>query len=347
MLKSRKNRVAGLLILSIALSLLLSGCSLGKSTPETAWLVVATSQEMLDSGVTEAVTAEFEATYHARIKWLAVSSCTALNYISQDSRIDVLLVSSGAELERSLEPNHDFCKTTASPLLTNSNNGLAPAAPTLPPFDAPYLTATPVGTFNAVLPTPTALDVKYLLAERQTIFWEPLVLVGPPNDPLHLANTATISKAFKTIAEQQASFLVAGQEPSLLDLEEVWWNQVGYSDRAARGKNYQIFDGTYPATLALADKNKAYTVVPLNVFLTSHQSDKSEIIFSKDVSMFLPYETLIHNSTRCGDCDLLLARQFVNYLLESPTQAKILSLGKSSFKQAFFLQPDYRVYRPR
>ena len=334
----------------VVISLLLSGCALDKNAQDTRWLVVATSQEIADSGLPAAITPAFETAQQVRVKWLTVSSCQALNYISRDSRIDVLLVSSGDQLDKAVGLDYDFCKPTLAQTPNAKAGSVAGPAPTLLPFDAPLITPTLVPTMVAgahPLPTPTALDVKYLLAERHTVFWSPLVLVGPTADPLHLAGAAYIAKALRSLATQNGSFLVAGQEPGIVDLEEAWWKQVGMSEATLRGSHYKVLDSDAQATLTAAENSQSYTIVPLSIYLTFHQSDKSNIIFNKDISMYLPYETLVHNSTRCNSCDLQLARQFTNYLDQSQTQGLILSLGQRQFKIAFFLPPYLQVYRPR
>ncbi len=349
-ISQNRIRLALLTIGMVITSLLLSGCALDKNAQDTRWLVVATSQDIADSGLPTAVTPAFEAAQHVRVKWLTVSSCQALNYISRDSRIDVLLVSGGDQLDKAVGPDYDFCKPTLAQTPNPKSGSVAGPAPTLPPFDSPPLTPTPVPTMVAgapPLPTSTALDVKYLLAERHTVFWSPLVLVGPAADPLHLAGAANIAKALRSLASQNGALLVAGQEPGLVDLAEAWWKQEGLSEAALRGNNYKVLDSDAHATLTAAENSQSYTIVPLSVFLTFHQPDKSKLIFDKDISMYLPYEALIHNSTRCNSCDLQLARQFINYLDGPQTQSLVLSLGQSKFKTAFFLPPYFRVYRPR
>lgn len=332
----------------LATSWLLTSCSLSKNTGETQWLVVVTSQEIADAGVPQAISQGFEQRYNVKIKWLPVSSCQALNYANQDSRIDVMLISGGDALNEAAPANYDFCKSTM-PQVNNNTGSLAGPAPTIPAYNAPATTPTPaptVGPNAAPLPTPTPLGIKYLWAERQLIFWSPIVLVGPPSDPLHLANSANIAKALKTLGEENGAFLSPGQEPGVRQLEEIWWQQVGTGELKLRGQNYKIYAGDAKATLTAAENSNSYTIVPLDTYLTFQQNNKSSIILGQDISMFMPYEAMLHNSTRCGNCNLQLAREFINYMLSSEAQKQILSLGQTQYKRAFFRPPDYRVYRP-
>lgn len=334
------------LALLLVASLLLTSCSLSKNTGETQWLVVATSQEIADAGLPDAISARFEQQYNVKIKWLPVSTCKALNYANQDSRIDVMLISGGNLLDQPAPPDYDFCKD--APLPTDSTAGiLAGPAPTLPAYNAPATTPTPLVPSVAPLPSPTPLAIKYLWAERQRVFWSPLVLVGPTSDPLHLANSANIAKALKTLGEENGAFLSPGQEPGIRQLEEQWWQQVGTGELKLRGQNYRIYDGDAKTTLTAAENSNTYTIVPLDIYLTSQENSKLSIILGQDISMFMPYEAMVHNSTRCGNCNLQLAREFINYLLTPDIQKAITKLGQTQYKREFFRPADYRVYRPQ
>lgn len=350
MVNTKIRRGLTFLLLGLITTLVLSSCALSNQAAPR-WLVVATSQELVDSGFTAAITSQFEKSYNVHIKWLTVSSCQALTYINQDSRIDVLLISGGNELDEPVQANTDFCKNNLEASTTSkAANYLAGPGPTIPPYKAPVVTPTPTPTLviNAKpTATPTALPINYLLAERQIVFWDPLVLVGPPTDPLHLENSDNIAKALKTIGEANGPFLVAGQEPGIVKLEEVWWKLVGTGELKLRGIHYKVVDGDAHATLVAAEASESYTVVPLDVYLTFHNNNKSVLIFANDPSMFISYESMVHNSTRCGSCDLLLGREFLNYLSSLAVQSQILNLGQSKFKQAFYRSPNFRVYRPQ
>jgi tungstate transport system substrate-binding protein len=311
------------LLFILLLSLFLTACSLDrKSADTTRWLILATSQEVADSGLLEAVVPKFEQTSGVKVKRLTVTTEQALRY-ARDGGVDVLLLNGGTQLDE-----------------------LAGSPPVLPPYSEnplPTPTLPPVPTA-----TPTPQAVNFLLSERTLIFWSQIILVGSINDPCALVNSSTALKAMQRIITPNSGckVMVAGKEPGLRSVEENLWELVGSFKVEERGANYQIFNGDALATLREAEKLGAYAVVPLSIFLTYANPAKMKIIYDRDAAFYTPYEAAIPNITRFRDRDLPLARSFVSYLTGTEVQNIIADTGKAKFNRPIFRPKGFLVYVP-
>jgi tungstate transport system substrate-binding protein len=309
--------------LILLLTFLLTACSLDRnSTDTTRWLILATTQEVAESGWLDVAVPKFEQTQKVRIKRLIVNPDQALRY-ARDGGVDVLLLNGGKELDE-----------------------LAGSPPFIPPFSDKPVPTTTLPPVPTVTPTPQA--VKFLLSERTLVFWTQLVLIGPANEPCGGNSASTALKIMQRITEDNSrcKMLVAGKESGLRSVEENLWKLVGLPKIEDRGANYQIFNGDALTTLREAEKQNAHTIVPLSVYLNYADQNRLKILYDRDAALFSSYEAAIPNITRFRDRDLPLARSFVNYLTGTEIQNLIGDSGKAKFNRPLFRPKEFLVYIP-
>jgi tungstate transport system substrate-binding protein len=306
------------------LGLLLTACSLNKKAEEQSWLVIATTQDLSNSGLLERLLPPFEQANKVRVKLLPVSQAKALEY-ARNGGVDVLLV----ELSKS-ETLFKLAGAMPQPL------------PYQPEFNSNPLTApTPLPQPK---PTPSFDNI---MTGRELAFWSDLVLVGPTDDLARVGAQYNASRAFKWIALNNTPFIVAGEAPGLVEAQNRIWGLIGRNNENDRGTGYRVVAGDAQSALKEAEAQGAYLVIPRYVYLNNAPSGKLKVILQNDPILYLGYELSIPNTIRIPDRDVSLARAFVYYLASNSSQATISEFRKDNASDYLFRPYSYRVYFPQ
>ncbi|MEI6043451.1 MAG: hypothetical protein WCS37_03560 [Chloroflexota bacterium] len=320
----RGGEVLFFLVTGLLLTGLLTACSLNKKTEEQRWLVIATTNDLNNSGLLKLLLPAFEQSNNVRIKLLPVSQDKAVDY-GMNGGVDVLLV----ELSKS-EKLFKLAGAMPQPWSYQPEFNSSPlTAPT------PLLSPSPTPSFDNIM------------TERELAFWSDLVVVGPTNDPAGVGKQSNVAQAFKWMALNNTPFIVAGDATGLREVQNRLWRLIGREAESERGTGFRVVAGDAQFAMKEAEIRGAYIVVPRYVYLNNQPSSKLKVILQNDPALFLGYELSIPNNIRIPDRDVSLARSFVSYLTSSNTQSTILEFRKEISSEDLFRPYAYRVYFPQ
>jgi tungstate transport system substrate-binding protein len=155
----------------------------------------------------------------------------------------------------------------------------------------------------------------------ETVFFNPMALLGPPSDPAQVRGLTDAAEAFGRIATTISPFVVNNIE-GVKYLSEILWNAAGRPDRAGW---YQDTGLRERDAIASAAQQTGYTFWGLTPFLTAQQHgavDLEPMVLEDPLLrriMVSVRVTLKHVS----GLNTRGAAAFQNYLLEPATQARI------------------------
>lgn len=161
------------------------------------------------------------------------------------------------------------------------------------------------------------------------------VLVGPPNDPGKIMETASVVQAFRAIAEKGCPFVSRGDDSGTHTKEREIWNRAGIDPR---GKIWYLEAGQgMEKTQRIADEKRAYTLTDRGTWLATKEKDTLEIIIvlEGDPLLWNQYGVMAVNPKKHPHARYREAMEFVNWLISAEGQGAIGSFRDRRGNQLF------------
>jgi tungstate transport system substrate-binding protein len=160
------------------------------------------------------------------------------------------------------------------------------------------------------------------------------VLVGPPDDPAGVADSASATEALQRIAAAEAPFASRADESGTHAKELQLWAEAGV---APAGGWYLKTGQGMGETLTIADQKRAYTLADRGTFLTTGNVDL-RIVNEGGTELVNPYHVIVvkHRGTNVG-----CARELARWLTDDEAQERIADFGAAEYGQSLFF-PDAR-----
>ncbi len=172
---------------------------------------------------------------------------------------------------------------------------------------------------------------------REDVMHNDFVIVGPPDDPARVRESASAAEAFTRIAETQAPFVSRGDESGTHFKEKAIWAAAGIEPA---GDWYILAGQGMGAVLTMADEQQAYTLSDRATYLArTLEGTELVILFEGDPILFNPYGVIAVNPAKNPEIQADLANQFIDWLISPATQEKIGQFGMEEFGQRLFT-PD-------
>jgi tungstate transport system substrate-binding protein len=155
----------------------------------------------------------------------------------------------------------------------------------------------------------------------ETVFFNPMALLGPPSDPAQVRGLTDVADAFGRIATTKSPFVVNNIE-GVKYLGEILWNAAGrpertgwYQDRGLRERD----------AITSAAQQSGYTFWGLTPFLTAQQRNPLGIepMVLEDPLLQRIMVSIRVMPKRVSGINTRGAAAFQQYLLEPSTQARI------------------------
>ena len=172
---------------------------------------------------------------------------------------------------------------------------------------------------------------------RQEIAWNDFIVVGPGDDPAHIAGTRDVLAALRAIAEAKAPFVSRGDNSGTDALEKRLWKAVGIdpvaaSSTAANGTApgtasgggwYRDIGGGMGAALNAAAAMDAYTLSDRGTWLSfGHKADLT-IVLEGDKRLLNRYDVILLNPRTHPQAKQAPAHRFAAWLASPEGQAAI------------------------
>ena len=179
--------------------------------------------------------------------------------------------------------------------------------------------------------------------ERFDVMYNDFIIVGPKDDPAHIAGLAAAKDAFEAIMNSQALFASRGDKSGTHSKELSIWSSLNVTPTAEMPRYKSLGQGM-GETLIFANEQSAYALADRGTYLSA--SDRlpnlavlvggANLSDNKDEALLNPYGVMAINPDLHPGVRFDLAMQFIDWLTSPETQAKIGSYGADKYGQPLF-----------
>lgn len=167
--------------------------------------------------------------------------------------------------------------------------------------------------------------------EPHKLMYNDFVIVGPENDPAHVAEQKDIAAVFKQIATQDVTFVSRGDDSGTHKKEMGIWAQTKIEPNF--GGYRSVGQGMGP-TLNMASEMQAYTMTDRGTWLAYTNKLDLKILFQGDNALFNPYQVILVNPERYSTLNVKGAKAFHDWLINAEGQ-KMINEFKLNGQQLF------------
>lgn len=160
------------------------------------------------------------------------------------------------------------------------------------------------------------------------VMYNQFLVIGPENDPAGIKGLATVTEAFKKIAETGNTFISRGDDSGTHKKELSIWKKA---EIEPQGDWYLSAGQGMGATLQMADQKGAYTLVDEATYLA--QPSGLKVLLEGDEALFNPYGIIQVKSTSKPE----LAEKLIQYIVSEETQKLISEFGKDQYGKGLFI----------
>jgi tungstate transport system substrate-binding protein len=172
--------------------------------------------------------------------------------------------------------------------------------------------------------------------KRYPVMYNDFVLVGPKNDPAHVAGMDDVAQAFTKIKTAQAPFISRGDLSGTHYAElALWHKDAGINIEKESGPWYTETHLGMAATLRAAAASNAYTLSDRGTWLSFKNKGALRIVLEGDVRLFNQYGVILVSPTKHPHVKKDLGQQFIDWLVSYEGQ-KAIATYKINGEQLFF-----------
>ncbi len=152
------------------------------------------------------------------------------------------------------------------------------------------------------------------------IMYNDFVILGPKNDPANVKDTAGAVKAFKAIAENEATFVSRGDNSGTHKQElDIWAEE----EIEPRGEWYQEVGQGMGSSITMANQKEGYILSDRGTYIAFRDKINLEIVSEEDELFHNLYGVIAVNPDRHSHVNSAGAQDFIDYLA-SETAQKII-----------------------
>jgi tungstate transport system substrate-binding protein len=158
---------------------------------------------------------------------------------------------------------------------------------------------------------------------RKQIAWNDFIIVGPYDDPAHIAGGQDAKAALTGIADTAAPFVSRGDKSGTNALELRLWKAAGIDPRTGTGGWYRDIGGGMGAALNAAAAMPAYTLSDRGTWLSFKNKGSLRIMIEGDPALINRYDVIELNAASHPSAKLEAAHQLAIWLATQPGQDAI------------------------
>jgi tungstate transport system substrate-binding protein len=185
------------------------------------------------------------------------------------------------------------------------------------------------GDADVVLVHARALEDRFMAAgfgvNRRDVMYNDFVIIGPADDPAHIARAKTAAEAFQSIARAQAPFISRGDESGTYEKEKEIWQSAGIDpSNRPQGRWYRSVGQGMAEAITMATEVRAYTISDRATYIAlKHGKTDLKILFEGEKGLFNPYGVIAVNPKRFPQVRFDLATMFIDFITGREGQALI------------------------
>lgn len=163
------------------------------------------------------------------------------------------------------------------------------------------------------------------------LMYNDFIIVGPENDPAHIAQQKDVAQVFKQIATSGVTFISRGDDSGTHKKELGIWAQTNIEPNF--GGYRSVGQGMGP-TLNMASEMQAYTMTDRGTWLAYTNKLDLKVLFQGDKALFNPYQVILINPERYPTINYQGAKAFSDWLVADNGQ-KLINDFKLNGQQLF------------
>lgn len=163
------------------------------------------------------------------------------------------------------------------------------------------------------------------------LMYNDFVIVGPKNDPAHIAEQNNVLDVFKNIATSDVTFISRGDDSGTDKKEKNLWSQTRMEPNFGGYK--AVGQGMGP-TLNMASELQGYTMSDRGTWLAYQNKLDLKILFQGDKKLFNPYQVILVNPERYPSINYQGAKVFSDWLV-NPKGQQLINEFRLNGKQLF------------
>ena len=155
------------------------------------------------------------------------------------------------------------------------------------------------------------------------IAWNDFIIVGPSDDPAHVAGGHDAKAALIAIAKAETAFVSRGDRSGTNALELRLWKATGVDPKSGAGSWYKDIGGGMGAALNAAAAMPAYTLSDRGTWLSFKNKGPLKIVIEGDSALINRYDVIELNPKTHASAKLAAAHQLAAWLATKPGQDAI------------------------
>ena len=171
--------------------------------------------------------------------------------------------------------------------------------------------------------------------DRRDVMYNDFVLIGPHNDPAHIAGEQDVIAAMKKIHAAKSRFVSRGDNSGTDLMEKSYWKAAGIAQsEIAKAKWYVSAGQGMGEVLMMAGEMRAYTLTDRATYVSYRERIGLPLLMQGDARMFNPYGIIAVNPKKYPDINYQGARRLIEWMTSVEGQALIAGF-KAGGEQLF------------
>ncbi len=171
--------------------------------------------------------------------------------------------------------------------------------------------------------------------KRFDVMYNDFVVVGPDNDPAHIAGFDDIVVALKHISDSKAAFASRGDDSGTHKAELKLWQAADIDAQASSGDWYRETGSGMGATLNVGTGMGAYVMTDRATWIAFGNKGNYQIVVEGDKRLFNQYGVMLVNPEKHRNVKAEAGQAFIDWLTGTEGQLAIASF-KIEEQQLFF-----------
>jgi tungstate transport system substrate-binding protein len=156
--------------------------------------------------------------------------------------------------------------------------------------------------------------------ERVPVMYNDFVLLGPPDDPAHVAQAQSAADAMARVARSGPPFISRGDSSGTHLKELEVWAAAGIEPSPDW---YREVGQGMSAVITIADDQQAYTLSDRGTYLSHRATVSLSVLFAGDEVLHNPYAMIVVNPNRHPHVRAELAQALVEFVISAEGRALI------------------------
>jgi len=183
------------------------------------------------------------------------------------------------------------------------------------------------GDADVVFVHAKAAELKFLAEgespKRYPVMYNDFILVGPAEDPAHVAGQRNVLQALQSIKDRAAPFISRGDQSGTHLAELQLWQDSGIDIEHAKGSWYKSIGQGMGAALNTASASDAYTLSDRATWIHFKNKGHLKIMVEGDKHLFNQYGVMLVSPDKHPHVKKELGQAFIDYLISPAGQQDI------------------------